>query len=384
MDKERPSWKKYMIIMLISLGILFGGIFGYKAFIAFMTKRFWLEAANNKVETVSTMKAASTEWSPTLKAVGSLRAILGVYVTTELAGMVQKIYFTPGAEVKEGVVLVQLNADAEIGQLQALQAQAMLARITYDRDKAQYRVHAVSKQTVDTDEWNLKNLLGQVAEQAATVAKKTLRAPFSGRLGINLVNPGQYLNVGDKVTSLQTLNPIYVDFYLPQQALSELELEQRVNVITDTYPGITFSGKITTIEPNVDTATRNVQVEATIDNADLKLAPGMYVTVDVITGKTLRFITLPQTAVTFNPYGDIVYLVKEKGKDDEGKPILIAEQVFVTTGDTRGDQIAITKGIKEGDIVITSGQLKLKNGSRVTINNETQPPNNPNPKIIEK
>lgn len=376
--------KKYMVIMLISLGVLFGGIFGFKAFKSYMTRKVWVEAGVNRIESVSTMKAVATEWYPSLKGVASLRAILGVYVTTELAGMVQKIYFTPGAEVKEGVVLVQLNADAEIGQLQALQAQAMLAKITYDRDQAQYRVHAVSKQTVDSDEWNLKNLLGQVAQQAATVAKKTLRAPFTGRLGINLINPGQYLNVGDKVTSLQTLNPVYADFYLPQQALAQLELGQTVEVTSDTYPDLTFTGKITTIEPNVDTNTRNVEVEATIDNPDFKLAPGMFASVEVKTGKTVKYITLPQTAITFNPYGDIVYLVKEKGKDDKGKPILTAKQVFVTTGETRGDQIAVIKGVNEGDIVITSGQLKLKNGSKVSVNNDIQPPNSANPKVVEK
>lgn len=375
--------KKNMLIMLICLGILFAAIFGYKGFKSYMIKRFLLNAAATNTISVSTMKAEYSDWSPTLNSVANLRAILGVFVTTELAGMVQKIYFTPGASVTEGVILVQLNADAELGQLHALQAQTQLARITYNRDKAQYTVHAVSKQTVDTDEWNLKNLQGQVEQQAATVDKKTIRAPFTGRLGISNVNPGQYLNVGDKVTSLQTLNPIYADFYLPQQTLAQLQLGQKVTVTSDAFPNVPFEGKITTIEPNVDTDTRNVEVEATIENPDLKLAPGMFASVQIDTGTSLKYITLPQTAISFNPYGDIVYLVKES-KDEDGNKILIADQVFVTTGDTRGDQIVVLKGVKEGDTVITSGQLKLKNGSRIKINNAVQPPNSANPKVAER
>src|SRR5579885_1553482 len=234
--------KKRMVIMLISLGILFGGIFGYKLFMGLMMKRY-MATMQAPAVTVSTMKVGYSDWTANQKAVGSLRAIVGVNVTTELAGMVQKIYFAPGATVKEGTVLVQLNADAEKGQLHALQAQSELAKITYRRDKAQFAVHAVSKQTVDTDEWNLKNLMGQVEQQAATVEKKTIRAPFNGRLGISYVNPGQYLNVGDKVATLQTLDPIYIDFYMPQQALAYLKLGQSVNVTSDTYPGQKFTGK---------------------------------------------------------------------------------------------------------------------------------------------
>ncbi|VVC77048.1 Multidrug resistance protein MdtA [Aquicella siphonis] len=359
------------------------GIFGWKLFTSFMTKRYMAKMQAPAV-TVSTMKVQSSPWQSRLKGVGTLTAIVGVNVTTELAGMVQKIYFTPGATVTEGTVLVQLNADAEIGQLHSLQAQTELAKITYQRDKAQYAVRAVSKQQVDTDEWNLKNLQGQTAQQAATVAKKTLRAPFSGRLGISQVNPGQYLNVGDTVTSLQTLNPIYIDFYLPQQAVSQLKVGQNVIVTTDSFKGKQFSGRITTIQPNVDTNTRNVEVEATLDNPKLELLPGMYASVDVTVGEPKTFLTLPQSAITFNPYGDIVYVVKKEGNDDKNEPLLIARQVFVTTGETRGDQIQVLAGLKEGDEVVTSGQLKLKNNSRISVNNSVQPSNVAAPKLIDK
>ncbi|MFT4059708.1 MAG: efflux RND transporter periplasmic adaptor subunit [Legionella sp.] len=376
--------KKQMIIMLVIVGMLFGLIFGWKAFKSIMTQRFFA-SMNAPVVAVSTMKAEESFWQPTMKAVGSLRTRVGVNVTTELAGMVQTIYFTPGAFVNKGDVLVQLNAGTELGQLHSLQAQVELAKITYQRDKAQFAARAVSKQTVDTDEWNLKNLQAQVEQQAATTEKKTIRAPFTGKLGINNINPGQYLNVGDTVTTLQALDPIYADFFLPQQALAQLKVGQKVKVTVDTFPDKEFAGDITTIQPLVDVNTRNVEVEATLPNPDFKLKPGMFVHAVVNVESKQKYITLPQTAVSFNPYGDIIYIAKEtKDKDSQNRPVFIVTQVFVTVGDTRGDQIAILKGVNVGDIVVTSGQLKLKNGSRVVVNNSIQPSNEATPKVTEK
>jgi membrane fusion protein (multidrug efflux system) len=376
--------KKQMIIMLVALALLFGLIFGWKAYSGYMLKQYILQAQSPAI-TVSTMKVEASLWQPSLKSVGSLRAFLGINVTTELAGMIQTIYFKPGALVKKDTVLVQLNAGTEVGQLHSLQAQVELAKITYRRDQAQYAVHAVSKQAVDTDEWNLKNLQAQVQQQAATVEKKTLRAPFSGQLGINNIYPGQYLNVGDAVVSLQALDPIFVDFYLPQQNLAQLAIGQTVRVVADTFPNKMVQGKITTIEPVIDTNTRNVKVEATVPNPDFKLKPGMFTRVEVDTGAKQGYLTIPQSAITFNPYGDIVYLVKDSGKkDSKNQLILTVVQVFVTVGDTRGDQIAILKGLHAGDIVVTSGQLKLKNGSHVVINNEIQPSNEASPKVVDK
>lgn len=372
--------KKRMMIMLTIVGILFGGIFIWKAFSAFMMTRYFA-TMKAPAMTVSTTTVKKQPWQKEVKSVGSLRAIVGVNVTTELAGMVQKIFFTPGAVVREGDTLVQLNADAEIGQLRSLEAQTELAKITYNRDKLQYKINAISKQTLDSDEWNLKNLQGQTAQQAATVAKKTIRAPFAGRLGISSVNPGQYLNVGDKVTTLQTLNPILIDFYLPQQALAKLHVGQAVDVTSDTYPTIHFKGAVTTIEPLVDTSTRNVLVEASLDNPKMQLSPGMFATVEVTTGEPENYLTLPQSAITFNPYGDIAYVVKETGEDSSAH---IAKQVFVTTGETRGNQVQILSGLKEGDVVVTSGQLKLKNNSPVKINNEIQPSDSPDPVLASK
>lgn len=373
--------KRRMVMMLIALGILFGAIFIYKAIANFMLKRYFASLENPTI-TVSTAIVDTSIWETQLKSVGSTRAVLGVNVTAQLAGMIQKVYFTPGSIVKEGTLLVQQNADPDIAQLHSLQANAELARITYERDAKQFKVQAVSKQQVDNDLQNLKSLRAQVAQQAATVDKLTIRAPFTGRLGISQVYPGQFLNPGDQVVTLQQLDPIFVDFYLPQQALAQLKVGQEVTVQADTFPGQVFTGKITTINPIVDVNTRNVQAEATVANPKEQLKPGMFTTVAVSTATSLSYLTLPQSAVTFNAYGNIVYIVKEKGKDNKtGKPALIANQVFVVTGDTRGDQIAILNGISKGDTVVTSGQLKLKNGSRIAINNTVQPANDPAPTL---
>lgn len=370
---------KPMIIMLLVVSVLFGGIFIWKGFGVIMRNMYFASHKNPPV-TVSTAVAGYSDWEPKEAAVGSMRAITGVNVTTELAGLVEKILFTPGAIVTEGTLLLQLDANTEIGQLQALQAQAELAKITYERDKKQFSVHAISKQQLDTDLYNLQNVQGQVASQAATVEKKTIRAPFAGRLGIRQVNLGQYLNVGDTVVTLQSLDPIYIDFYLPQQALSKVKLGQTVNVTTDAYPGKTFSGQVTTIMPLVDTSTRNVEIEATISNPELELTPGMYANAEVITGSEEKLLTLPITAVSFNPYGDIVFIVNDK-KDAKGKTVKTVMQSFVTVGATRGDQIAILDGLKAGQTVVTSGQLKLKNGSLILVNNSVQPNSNANPAV---
>jgi membrane fusion protein (multidrug efflux system) len=372
---EKPFFK-----MLVIVGIVFGCLFGYKGFKAVMMNWF-LASESAPVMTVSTTKAVYSTWVPELKAVGSGSTVLGVNITAQLGGMVQTIYFKDGDTVKKGDVLVQQNADPNIALLHSLQANAELARITYERDSKQYKVKAVSKQQVDSDLQNWKSLIAQVDQQQAIVQQLVITAPFDGRLGISNVNPGQYLNPGDTVVTLQSLDPIYIDFYLPQQALSQLKLDQAVTATIDAFTGKVFNGKITAINPIVDTSTRNVQVRATFENPEQLILPGMFANVSVITDAHQDLLTLPQTAISFNPYGSIAYIVKETGKDKNNAPILTANQVFVTTGDSRGDQIAVLTGIKAGDEIVTSGQLKLKNGSHVAINNKVQPSDNPNPSV---
>lgn len=383
MHRLKKHFNRPMIIMLISVGMLFILVFSYQTI-----KQLFIRHAMQKntapVVTVSAMRVQYSWWQPKILTYGSMRSVNGVYVTTELAGLVRTVYLKPGTEVKEGDVLVQLNADSDIALLHSLEAQEKLAEIIYHRDSAQFAVKAISKAVLDTDEQNLKNLQAQVAQQEAIVAKKTLKAPFTGRLGVSTVNVGQYLNPGDQVVTLQALDPLYADFFIPQQKLAQLHIGSIVNIKTDTYPDKIFTGKVTTINPIVDVNTRNVQIEATIANPQSEIYPGMFVSAEVHTNPIKQYLTLPQTAISFNPYGEIAYIVQQKGKDKNGKPQLSVLQTFVTTGEKRGDQIAILDGLKEGEMVVTSGQLKLKNGSNVVINNSVVPNNNPAPIAIDE
>lgn len=374
---------KRMVIMLAVVGLLFGGIFGYKAFTGIMMKKY-MSAGGIPPVTVSTIHATNEAWQPQFKAVGSLRAVRGVDLASEISGLVRSVHFKSGDEVKAGQLLVQLNADPDIAQLHALEAAADLAEITYERDKKQIEAQAISQSTLDSASADLKSKQAQVTQQAAVVAKKSIRAPFAGRLGISSVNPGQYVNSGEKIVTLQSLDSIFIDFSLPQQELSRVSRGQTAVVFIDAYPGKTFTGKITAINPKVDPDSRNVQVEAVIANPGRELLPGMYATLEVLYGAAQHYLTLPRTAVTFNPYGETVYLVEEKGTDKAGKKTLTVRQTFVTLGPARGDQVAVLSGVKEGDQVVTSGQLKIKNNSTVIINNQVQPLNDAAPKPVEQ
>lgn len=367
-----------MVIMLIAVGVIFGGIFGYQAFMSYMMKKY-MAAGGAPVVTVSAVKAAYDEWQPQISAVGTLRAVRGVDVTTEAAGLVQSVNFKSAEEVKSGQLLVQLNADTDNAQLNTLTAARDLSQSVYERNKKQYQAQAISQAALDADAADLKVKQAQVAQQEAQVVKKSIRAPFSGRLGISSVNPGQYLNPGEKIVTLQALDSVFIDFYLPQQELARIAKGQSIVAVTDTYPSKKFNGKITAISPKVDRETRNVQIEAVLANPRHELLPGMYAAIKVQAGKVERYLTIPRTAVTFNPYGETVYIIEEKGTDKDGKPSLNVRQTFITLGPARGDQVAILKGVQEGDSVVTAGQLKLRSGSPVVIDNTVQPLNDPHP-----
>ena len=326
-------------------------------------------------QTVTTLVAAYSDWQPEVTSVGSMRAFRGVDVTTEVAGLVRKVNFKSGEEAKSGAVLVELNADSDIAQLHALEAAADLSQTTYNRDKVQFEAEAVSQATLDSDAADLKNRRAQAESQAALVAKKTLRAPFAGRLGITTLNPGQYLNPGDKVVTLQAIDPILVDFRVPQEQLARVAVGQTIHLTTDAFPNQVFDGKVTALDPRVDTSSRNFQVEASVNNASMKLLPGMFAHVAVQSGDKKQYLTLPQTAITYNPYGATVF-VALKSKDGKS---LEAQQIFVTLGGTRGDQAAVLTGVKEGDQVVTSGQLKLKNGTPLAVDNSVVPKDDPHP-----
>lgn len=386
--------------------------------------------------TVSTQKIALADWSAELSAVGSLRAVRGVDVASEVAGLVAGTEVRSGQDVRAGQTLLRLVADSDIARLQSLKAAAELAEINFKRDEQQFAAQAISQAQLDSSALTYRGAQAQYAEQQALVAKKTIRAPFDGRLGISTINPGHYLNAGEKIVTLQQLDPIYVDFSLPQQALTQLATGQKIIARSDSLPDTTFDGEISAIEPVVDADTRNVRVQATIRNPKRHLLPGMFANVAVIVGKPQRYLTLPQTAVTFNPYGETVFVVVKRGEenapdpgvpaelaknralerldaeqraadaakaaeargekpkaaaapaakpvDANAPPVLVARQVFVKTGPTRGDQVAILEGLKEGDEVVTTGQLKLKNGLRVIVNNSVLPPSDPSPKPQEQ
>lgn len=373
---------KRMIIMLLIVGLLLGGVFGFIQFKTKMIKQF-ITAGGVPVQTVSTITASTMDWTSGLESVGSVRAIQGVDVSSEVAGIVEQIYFHQGETVKSGSLLVQLRDKEEQSKLQSLASTAEIARLTYNRDLTLLRVHAISQQTVDDDKSKWDVALAHIAEQRVLIAKKRILAPFDGQLGLRNIDLGQYLNVGTAIVSLQALQTVYVDFFMPQQALSSLKKGQHVTVKTDVYPEQTFSGDIAVINPKVDEKTRNVKVRATLANPDHKLLPGLYVTVAVATNREQHYITLPRTAISFNPYGALVYKVEDGGKDEKGQAKLLAKQVFVTTGETRGDQVAVTEGIKEGDTIVTSGQIKLRNGSPIHVDNSVQPKNDAAPTPVD-
>jgi len=364
---------KRMVIMLIALAIVFGGIFGFQAFKAAMIKKF-MSTMSAPPQTVSAITAHSSSWQPTIEAVGSLRAVRGADLSLEVAGVVDSISFNSGDDVKEGAVLLKLRADDDAAKLASLQAVADLSQLTLDRDLKQWKIQAVSQATIDTDRANLKNAQAQVDQQQAILDKKTLRAPFAGHLGIRAVDLGQYLGPGTTIVTLQALDPIYLDFFMPQQAIDQVRLGQSITVRIDAFKEQTFTGEISAINPKIDTNTRNVQVRATLKNPDHKLLPGMYATVAINTGAPENYITLPQTAITYNPYGNTVYVVEGKPAEGNGpQQQKTARQTFVTTGPTRGDQVAILKGVNEGEMIVTSGQIKLHNGSPVLIDNSIAP-----------
>lgn len=363
--------KLRMLIMLIAVGIVLGGIFGFKIFQGVMIKKYM--SAPPPPVTVSTATVELLDWQPKLEAVGSLRAVNGADLSPEVAGIVQTLNFESGSNVEKDAVLVQLRADDDMARLQALEATAKLADITYQRDLKQLRSKAVSQATVDADLASLESARAQVAQQQAILDKKTVKAPFAGRLGLRQVDIGQYIGPGTTVVTLQQLDPIYIDFTLPERSLMELAVGRKIQARNDAHPGTVFEGEVTSVNSKIDESTRNIQVRATLKNPEHKLLPGMFASIEIESGTPEKRVTLPQTAITYNPYGNTVYLV-----DSSSSPPTV-KQTFVTLGDTRGDQVVALSGVKEGDVVVSAGQLKLRNGSTITVNNEIRPSNDPDP-----
>lgn len=373
------SFSVRLIVVLIVIGIILGSVFAYGQVKSYFIKQFLASFADQK-QTVATIMAQKTSWQPQLNSVGSLVAVHGTNLSAEVAGIVDTINFKSGVDVPAGALLATLRPNNDPALLAQLQAVAKLDDVNYQRDLKQLQVKAISQSQVDTDRQTLAGAQAQVQAQQALIAEKQIRAPFAGRAGIRQVDLGQYVPVGTPIVTLQQLNPLFIDFYLPQQALSEVSVGQDVDVSVDAFPGKIFPAKISSINSAVDPTTRSVQIRAALANDTLTLRPGMFASVKVRVGEAQPLVTLPSTAISYNPYGSTAFLVEHaSGKD--GKDQLVAHQVFVKTGDTRGDQVAILSGIKSGDVVVTAGQLKLHNNALVEINNSLLPPDNPAPNL---
>jgi membrane fusion protein (multidrug efflux system) len=330
--------------------------------------------------TVSSVPVKEEDWAPILPAVGTISAVQGATVSAELAGTVAEIKFTNGGLAKQGDVLVRLDVSSEEAQLRTVEADLELVRADLQRTRDLAARNVVSKAELDSAESKFKQREGIVGNMRAMISKKEVRAPFDGLLGIRLVNVGQMVTAGQQVVSLQALEPLYVDFALPQQYLSKLSEGLDVHVQTDVVPGQEFVGKLTALNSSVDPVTRNVMLQATLDNKDHSLRPGMFAKVEVVLPEKHKTLVVPGTAISYAPYGDSVFVIERKKDDKSGKESQLLRQAFVRVGEGRGDFISINQGLEPGQTIVSTGVFKLRNGMPVVINNDLAPKAQLNPK----
>jgi membrane fusion protein (multidrug efflux system) len=369
---------KRMILML-TVTALFVAALGFVKFKQIQTAIGQAAAFQPPPEAVTTIVTRQEQWPTTLNAIGTMAAVQGVTVSADLPGIVERIEFDSGKSVRLGEVLAVLDSRQEQAQLAAIEAQRDLARLNFDRMQGLLNERIVSRAEFDTATAEHRQMEARVGEIRAAIDRKTIRAPFSGVLGIRQVNVGQYLSGGDPVVNLQSLNPIYVQFGVPQQETGQMRMGRTVRITTDGMPGVEFTGRVTALDSIVDPATRNVQVQATLANPDGKLRPGMFVQTEVILGASQKVVSLPASAISYAPFGDSVFVVADL-KDSNGKTYRGVRQQFVKLGGSRGDQVAVVSGVNAGDEIVTSGVFKLRNGAAVIINNKVRPGNNPAPK----
>ena len=371
-----------MLLMLAVTALLLAGL----GFVKFRQVKGAMAAQASfqpPPEAVTTVVAREEAWPATVNAIGSVVAIRGVTVSADLPGIVQKISFESGAPVAAGDVLVQLDTREEQAQLADAEAQRELASVNFRRTEELVKEGVISRLEYDRATAEQRTRDAKVVQIRATIARKTIRAPFSGMLGIRQVNLGQYLAGGAPIVPLQALDPIYVNFSVPQQVVSRLKAGQTVHAAPDEGDATDFTGRVTAIDSVVDPATRNVQVQATFPNHERRLHPGMFVQTKLSFGSSESVITLPASAISFAPYGDSVFLVADI-KGPKGETYRGVRQQFVKLGATRGDQVAVTSGVKAGDEVVTSGLFKLRNGAAVKPNNNVQPSNSQSPKVEDR
>ena len=364
--------KKRMIIMLIGLAVLFGLMTGWYFFKQSKINEF-MQAMQYATATVSTTTAKKENWKPFIAETGSIVAINGVNVTTQASGIVSAILFQPGSLVKKGDILVDLDDRQLQANLASAQAQLLYAEQHHKEINALFKVGAASKNALENTQANLDEMRANIDEAKVKITYLHIPAPFDGKIGINQVNLGQYLQPGTTIASLQQLDPLYAQFPVAQQDLNKISVNQAVEVIVDANPDHVYHGTITAIDSQVNSDTRNANVQATIANDDLKLLPGMFAQINVILSHHDDVITLPQTAINYNLFGNSVLIATPAGNTPDGKPMYVLKLQYVTTGEERKDLIEITKGLEGGELVVSSGQLKVSEGSHVTINNSVEP-----------
>jgi len=373
---------KRMILMVVIMIAIIAGL-GFVKFKQFQAMAEQFAAMQPPPDAVTTIVAAQETWPNTLNAIGTVAAVQGVTVSADLPGVVDKIAFESGKAVAKGDVLVQLDTRQEQAQLAGAESQLELARLTNERMKGLVEQDAVSRAEFDAATASLKQSDAKLNEIRATIERKTIRAPFSGVLGIRQVNLGQYLTGGAPVVPLQSLDPIYVNFAVPQQDAAQMRPGRSVHVTLTDAGGGEFNGRISAIDSVVDQTTRNVQVQATLPNPGARLRPGMFVQSHVMLGAEQRVIALPASAINYAPYGDSVFIVGDM-KNEQGQPYRGVRQQVVKLGPARGDQVAVLSGITPGEEIVTSGVFKLRNGAPIQVNNSVQPGNSKAPKTEDK
>jgi membrane fusion protein (multidrug efflux system) len=324
-------------------------------------------------ETVSAAEVHQETWEALLPAVGSVTAVQGVELRAELAGTVREIAFESGASAAKGQVLVRLETSSEEAQLRSAEAQVELARLNLERARDLKAQGVVSQSDLDSRDAAFRQTTGEVETVRATIAKKTIRAPFAGRLGIRSVNLGQFVNPGDPIVSLHSLDPVYVDFNFPEQQMAKIVPEMAVRVTTDAAPGRTFTGRVTALNPEVDPSTRSIKVQASVPNGGGELRPGMFARVQLVLPESEPLLVIPATAVLHAPYGDSVFVITESRDAKSGATVKQAQMTTVRLGETRGDFVAVTQGLQAGQTIATSGVFKLRNGSSVVVDNTLAP-----------
>ncbi len=360
---------KRMTLMLIAVAVIFGGIFGFKAFVNTQMQAYF-DNAPVPPATVSAARAEMAEWSTRLHGVGTVVADQSIAVSAEVSGRVTRIGFRSGDVVQAGAVLVELDPSLDSAELQNLETQYELARKDYERVAALFAQKRVSGAERDSAQSQRDALAAQVAARRATLKKKTIVAPFSGRLGIRQINLGQVVQPGDAIVRLASLEPLHVDFTLPAQQLAELKEGLPVQIVVDAFGSEPLSARLTAMESVVDSGTRNIGLRATLDTAPTSLRAGSFADVAIVLPEKRRQVVIPQTAVSFQPYGNTVYVIAAPAAEGE---MPTAQQRFVTTAETRGDYVAVTAGLQAGEEIVTSGQLKVRNGSKLVIDNDNIP-----------